>query len=63
MWEAWADGAVVHHNHGVIEEGVFSILPQTTITIVRVLLHVYTYACILAKTGEYLAVFLAFVDL
>jgi hypothetical protein len=54
---------VVHHTHGVIEEGGFSILPQTTITIVGVLLHVYTYACILAKTGEYLAFFLAFVDL
>jgi hypothetical protein len=27
------------------------------------LLHVYTYACILAKTGKYLASFLAFVDL
>ncbi len=24
------DGAVVHHNHGVIEEGVFSILPQNS---------------------------------
>jgi hypothetical protein len=33
------------------------------IPIVGVLLHVYTYACILAKTGEYLASFLAFVDL
>jgi hypothetical protein len=54
---------VVHHIHDVIEERVFSILPQTTITIVGVLLHVYTYACIWAKTGEYLAVFLAFVDL
>jgi len=42
---------------------VFSILPQTTITIVGVLLHVYTYVCIWAKTGEYLAVLLAFVDL
>ena len=42
---------------------VFSILPQTTITIVGVLLHVYTYACIWAKTGKYLAGFLVFVDL
>ncbi len=45
---------MVHHIYGVIEEGVFSILPKSTITIVGVLLHVYTYACILAKTGEYL---------
>jgi hypothetical protein len=28
-----------------------------------VLLHVYTFVCIWAKTGEYLAGFLAFVDL
>ena len=42
---------------------MLSILPQTTITIIGVLLHVYTYVCIWAKTGEYLAVFLAFVDL
>ncbi len=54
---------MVHHIHGVIEERVFSILPQTTITIVGVLLHVYTYACIWAKTGKYLAGFLVFVDL
>jgi hypothetical protein len=26
------------------------------------MIHVYTYACIWAKTGEYLAFFLAFVD-
>ena len=31
--------------------------------IVGVLLHVYTFVCIWAKTGEYLAGFLAFVDL
>jgi hypothetical protein len=42
---------------------VFSILPQTTITIVGVVLHVYTYVCIWVKTGEYLAFFLGFVDL
>jgi hypothetical protein len=48
---------VVHHIQGVIEieERVFSILPQTMITIVGVLLHAYTYACIWAKTDEYLA--------
>ena len=51
---------MVHHIHGVIEERVFSILPQTTITIVGVLLH---YDCIWVKTGEYLAGSLAFVDL
>ncbi len=53
---------MVHHIHGVIEEraGVLSILPQTTITIVGVLLH---YDCIWVKTGEYLAGSLAFVDL
>ena len=60
---------MVHHIHGVIEEradvlySTIHTLPQTTITIVGVLLHVYTYVCIWAKTGEYLAVFLAFVDL
>ena len=56
---------MVHHIHGVIEEraDVLSILPQTTITIVGVLLHVYTYVCIWVKTGAYLAGFLAFVDL
>ncbi len=54
---------MVHHIHGVIEERVFSILPQTTITIVGVLLHLYTYACIWAKTGKYLAIILVFVDL
>ena len=56
---------MVHHIHGVIEEraGVLYSTTQTTITIVGVLLHVYTYVCIWAKTGEYLAGFLAFVDL
>ena len=28
----------------------------------ELMIHVYTYVCIWAKTGEYLAGFLAFVD-
>jgi len=55
---------VVHHIHGVIEKRA-GVLYFTTDNdhIVGVLLHVYTYVCIWVKTGEYLAVFLAFVDL
>ena len=52
------DGAVVHNIHGVIEERV-GVLYFTTDNDhnVGVLLHVYTYVCIWAKTGEYLAFF------
>jgi hypothetical protein len=39
-----------------------NILIDVITIIVWVLLHVY-YACILVKTGEYLASFLAFADL
>ncbi len=49
---------MVHHIHGVIEERV-GVLYFTTDNDHIVGAHV----CIWAKTGEYLAFFLAFVDL
>jgi len=55
----------VHHIHGVIEEWV-GVLYSTTDNDHNcwgLAPHVHTYVCIWAKTGEYLAFFLAFVDL